>query len=292
MRTPDPDHPVTVALVEELLGEQFPDLSSQPVSWLAEGWDNVLFALGDDLVVRLPRRAMASRHALHEHRFLPSLAARLPLAIPAPLRLGRPGRGYPWHWTVVPRLTGAPLCATGGQLTSVDDAERLGAFLAVLHVPAPADAPENPWRGVPLASRDASITERIAALPADLAGRAATAWGEALLAPVHEGPALWLHGDLHAGNVLVESGHLSGILDFGDLTSGDPATDLAAAWLLLADAALAERALTAYGGVDDALRARAIGWAVGFGALLATIEDDATPGLRRSGLDALRRMLR
>jgi aminoglycoside phosphotransferase (APT) family kinase protein len=38
---------------------------------------------------------------------------------------------------------------------------------------------------------------------------------------------VWLDGDLHPGNMLVIGGRLSGVIDFGDLTSGDPATDLA-----------------------------------------------------------------
>ena len=46
------------------------------------------------------------------------------------------------------------------------------------------------------------------------------------------GPPLWLHGDLHPANILVDAtGHLRAVLDFGDLTAGDPATDLAVAWL-------------------------------------------------------------
>ena len=59
------------------------------------------------------------------------------------------------------------------------------------------------------------------------------AWSAALAAPVYSGPPRWLHGDLHPANILVSHGRVSGVIDFGDITAGDPATDLAVAWMLL-----------------------------------------------------------
>ena len=45
------------------------------------------------------------------------------------------------------------------------------------------------------------------------------------------GPPVWIHGDLHPCNLLVTDGRLSAVLDFGNLTAGDPATDLSVAWM-------------------------------------------------------------
>ena len=59
------------------------------------------------------------------------------------------------------------------------------------------------------------------------------AWDAALAAPSYDGPPVWLHGDLHPANVLVNDGQVSGVIDFGDITSGDPASDLSVAWMLL-----------------------------------------------------------
>lgn len=56
-------------------------------------------------------------------------------------------------------------------------------------------------------------------------------WKEALNAPI-DVEATWLHGDLHSRNVLVENGVITGIIDWGDITAGDKATDLAAIWML------------------------------------------------------------
>jgi aminoglycoside phosphotransferase (APT) family kinase protein len=70
--------------------------------------------------------------------------------------------------------------------------------------------------------------------------------------------------------VLVDDGVVGGVIDFGDICAGDPATDLAAAWMLLPTPSLAVF-LHTYGPVDDALVARARGWAVLFGLMLLGI---------------------
>ncbi|MFN8147570.1 MAG: phosphotransferase [Candidatus Nanopelagicales bacterium] len=38
-------------------------------------------------------------------------------------------------------------------------------------------------------------------------------------------PPLWLHGDPHPLNLVADDDGLAGLLDFGDLTGGDPASD-------------------------------------------------------------------
>src|SRR5437762_10334961 len=96
------------------------------------------------------------------------------------------------------------------------------------------------------------------------AKRAAAArrmWDGAVAAPQWDRAPSWVHGDLHPANVVVADGTLSGVIDFGELCAGDPAADLAAAWVLL-PAGTAPRFLHAYGRADDAMIRRARGWAV------------------------------
>ena len=71
---------IDVALVRTLLREQHQDLASQPIVDAGEGWDNKLFRLGDNFVVRFPRRQVAAVLIEHEQRWLPVLAPHLPPA--------------------------------------------------------------------------------------------------------------------------------------------------------------------------------------------------------------------
>jgi aminoglycoside phosphotransferase (APT) family kinase protein len=290
MKTPTSEHVIDVQLVRDLLLDQHPDLSVLPLAPFAEGWDNALWRLGDELLVRLPRRALAAPLVVTEQRWLPEIAARLPLPIPAPLRVGLPGRGYPWRWSVTRFLAGSP-ASLAPPVERTDAARLLGEFLAALHTEAPEEAPHNPFRGVPLAARASTVEERAAELgDEDLAKHALRAYGDALGAPPFTGPPRWIHGDLHPGNILVESGALVGVVDFGDLTGGDPATDLAGCWLLFGHQGLVDAALDAYGAADDALVARAKGWAIAFSVMLATIEDEIL-GLKETGRASLERLL-
>jgi aminoglycoside phosphotransferase (APT) family kinase protein len=70
-----------------------------------------------------------------------------------------------------------------------------------------------------------------------------------------------VHGDLHPANVVIADGTLAGIVDFGTLFAGDPARDVAAAWLLL-PAGGATRFFDSYAQVDEATLRRARGLAV------------------------------
>jgi aminoglycoside phosphotransferase (APT) family kinase protein len=86
---------------------------------------------------------------------------------------------------------------------------------------------------------------------------------------------VWLHGDLHAANILLESGgRLAGVIDFGDLGAGDPAVDYAAAWLVF-NADGRRRFIAASGSdVDAATWRRARGWALVIATAMVSNSDD------------------
>jgi aminoglycoside phosphotransferase (APT) family kinase protein len=257
---------VSSDLVRGLLAAQQPDLAHLPVRVLANGWDNLLCRLGDELIVRLPRRALAATLVAHEQQWLPTLARQLTLPIPAPIRVGEPSAGYPWRWSIVPFLPGQP-AASKPPADSAEAAVVLAEFLASLHTPADPDAPINRYRGVPLAVRGEIFAEAVSRLSGSINTAAVTAaWASALAAPGWHGPPMWLHGDLHPANILVDHGCVSAVIDFGDITAGDPAADLAVAWMLLPrNAHLAFRAAYAeacqYNTTED-LWERARGWAL------------------------------
>jgi aminoglycoside phosphotransferase (APT) family kinase protein len=271
---PTADLVVDEALVRRLLEEQDPDLASLPLTDPVIGWDNVMYRLGTDLAVRLPRRLMSAPLIEREQRWLPELAPLVPLPVPAPIRVGRPGAGYPWSWSVCKWLPGAP-AAVRPPHDADEAAEALGAFLRALHFAAPADAPANQFRGVPLAARDDAMQTRVAQLSAELDADAVLGlWSEVLAVPAWTGPSVWLHGDLHPANVLVHEGRISAVIDFGDITSGDPATDLSVAWMMF-DPGQRVTLRDAAGDVDDDTWARARGWALALSvAILAGSADN------------------
>ena len=140
--------------------------------------------------------------------------------------------------------------------------------------------PVNPFRGVPLATRADAVAERLrtvrdaGTLGAASAAGLETVWRAGLAAAAWDRPPVWIHGDMHPGNLVTHEGALTGIIDFGDVTAGDPAYDLAIAWLAF-DAPGRERFIAASASRDDAdiwIRARA--WAAAVALMLLGHSDD------------------
>jgi aminoglycoside phosphotransferase (APT) family kinase protein len=271
-----------VSLVGRLLAAQFPqwaDLPIEPVR--SAGTDNALYRLGEDMVVRLPRIHWATGQVDKEQRWLPRLAPHLPLAIPVPLAMGAPAEGYPWHWSVYRWLAGET--ATVERVADLRQAATdLARFIAALQridpTGGPPPGPNNSHRGEALATRDAQTRAAIASLHGMLdAGAVTTAWEAALAAPTWQGPPVWIHGDLQAGNLLARQGRLSAVIDFGCLGVGDPACDLQVAWNFLS--AETRDVFRAALQVDAATWARGRGWALSVGLIALPYYQNTNPAL-------------
>lgn len=273
--------PTQPALVARLIAAQFPQWAGLPVTPVpSAGTDHAVYRLGAELGVRLPRIGWAVDDMHKDGAWLPWLAHRLPLPIPTPLALGAAGEGYPYPWAVYRWLPGEELT-----LENVRDphelARDLAGFIGALRrLPTsdlPVPAPQSS-RGGPLAERDEG-TRAAAAACAGLLDVAAVsaAWDAALAAPAWAGPPVWLHGDLKPGNLLVQGGRLSAVIDFGALTLGDPAADLLPAWNLLDRPARQtfREALR----VDDATWVRGQGWALSVGLVALPYYQHSNPAL-------------
>ena len=290
------DEPRVRALVVEQAIAVIPDAMSRPLAHAADGWDCSVWRLGDDLAVRLPRRELAAPLILHERAVLGDVAARLVhtgIGVPAPIFSGRPSQDYPWPWSIVPWFDGTaglniPLRQRRGW------AAPLAGALSALHTRAPNDHPVSAVRGVPLAQRDAAVTARLRSLRGRTEpGALATAemlWRSALDAVVWPGPPVWIHGDLHPGNLIARESTLIAIIDFGDVTAGDPAYDLAVAWLAFDLAGRSAFVAAIAGRYDDATWTRGRGWAAAVTLLLLDQSDD-DPDYARLGSDALEQLL-
>lgn len=240
----------------------------------------------DIMVVRLPHIHWAVESVDREHRWLPWLAPRLPVAIPAPLGMGSPAEGYPWHWSVYRWLDGE-----NPTVDCIADPRRLALelaeFLAVLQRIDPADGPPT---GRPLAMLDAQVRSAIEALRGMVDTDAVTmAWDAALEVPDWAGPPVWLHGDLAPGNLLLVGERLSAVVDFSGVGLGDPSGDLRIAWNLLPGSVrtIFRDALQ----VDDATWARGRGRALAQALFQLPYYCDTNPGLAANARHVIREIL-
>ena len=254
---------ITADLVRDLLLEQHPDLAGLAIREVAGGWGNQMWRLGDELAVRMQRMDRSAEHQLKERRWLPVLAPLLPLPVPTPVRSGEPSERFPKHWTVMTWVPGEPL-DRGSISRGAHAADTLAGFLRALHVEAPAGAPIATDRGAHPGDCTGGFENFFQALAFDETAadpdEVRAVWDDAVAADEWAGPPVWVHGDLHPANVVVTDGTLSGIVDFGDLFAGDPAWDLAAAWVLL-PAGTAARFFDTYARADEAAIRRARGLA-------------------------------
>lgn len=283
-----------VSLVGRLLATQFPQWAGLPIEPVhSAGTDNALYRLGDDLVVRLPRIHSATGQVDKEHQWLSRLAPLLPLAIPVPLAKGKPGEGYPWHWSVYRWLEGEN--ATIGRISdprqaALDLAQFISALQQIDAAGGPSPGPHNSFRGEPLNMRDTRTRDAIAALQGTLDTAAATAvWNAAIAAPAWHGPPVWLHGDLLSSNLLAVQGRLSAVIDFGCLGVGDPACDVMAAWIYLS--AETRDSFRAALSIDAATWARGRGWALSFGLIVVPYYQRTNPVLAGIARRAIQEVL-
>lgn len=252
------------SLVWRLLSRQFPQWQNLPLKRLpSSGTDNVIYRLGDSLVVRMPRIYWAVEQVELEHEWLPKLAPQLSLPVPVPVAKGQPSEEYPWQWSVYEWLDGENLTIDEIAHPS-ETAKTLAEFILSLQkistVHKPVWAEKQP-RGKSLSRKDEDVRIAIKALEKLInVNQVTEIWNEMLQIPEWDRPAVWFHGDLMSGNLIFRNRILSAVIDFSCLGVGDPACDLMIAWNLLSGTSREtfKKALQ----VDDATWARGRGHAL------------------------------
>jgi len=273
----DDEIPIDTDLVRALVDRVMPQYAALPVRRLdSSGSSNALFRVGEHLLVRLPRQPGGSAAILKEARWLPVIGPSLPVGVPEVVAVFEPGGDYPERWSVVRWIDGEhPEVVTPG--TPADPrreglaAELAGVVNALRMAEIPSGAANDPdlrwYRGEPLATMDAMTRQNIDRCRAlgdfgfDL-DAAERLWDEAMRLPgaSDRPPPRWYHGDLAAENLLMRDGSLAAVLDFGGLSIGDPAVDLAVAWEVLDPPA--REIFRSELGVDDATWLRGRAWAL------------------------------
>ena len=278
---------VDESLVGRLIAKQFPRWAGLPVVKVCSaGTDNVMYRLGEDMVVRLPRTPRAVAQMDVEQRWLPRLAPLLPLTVPVPLGRGVAGEGFPYPWSVYRWLDGA--YAVDEPIVDLPDAAvRLGRFVAALRRLDTTGAPAS-FRGGPVSGHADDVHAALwdlgihGVVDADVV---VAAWRAALAAATWDRAPVWVHGDLHPANLLCRDGRLAAVVDFGGLGVGDPACDMLPAWTLLTSQT--RDLFRAEAGVDDATWARGRGWGLYFGLGAVHVYRVTNPVLAAIGHHAL-----
>lgn len=272
--------PMDLPLVRALVDHALPAYAALPLRPLGHtGSTNALFRLGDDLLVRLPRQAGGSTAIDKEARWLPRVGPLLPVDVPSIVALGGPDLGYTERWSVVRWIPGDVPPSVGPEIP-VDPIRRplaldlAGVIGALRRIEVPADALRDPalrsYRGEPLTTRDSPTRRGIEAcrsIPGLDLDAALRVWDHAVTLPGldPEDAPRWYHGDLAPENLLVRDGRLGAVLDFGELSIGDPTVDLIAAWGVLD--APAREAFRRSMDLNDASWLRGRAWALSLAVL-------------------------
>ena len=220
---------VDLNLVKGLINEQFPEYSMLAISPLnSVGTVNNIYRLGDEFYIRLPR-VMDWIDIDKELKWIPHLASHLTLKIPEPIAMGQPNASYPAKWAIYRWINGSEysdeLIHDEGEA-----AKDLSNFVNELRaIEVPIDAPKAGRS--PLLDLNKKTIEAIEAAKDVLdVDRVISAWEDSCQASVWSGHAVWIHADLLRTNLLVNSGRLTAVIDFGSVGVGDPAFDLIPAW--------------------------------------------------------------
>lgn len=286
----DPAVVVDEDLARTLISATFPDVPTDSLTFVGAGWDNTAWRAGD-LVFRFPRRGIARALMHTETSVLPQIASALSLPISAPTHIAEPTDAYPYPWAGYPWMSGTTGCQTE-HIDTTASAQDLGRFLRALHS-LDVTVPGDDWRAnIPLQANKLvrvltnlsteTLAERDAAL--DLVDVLRHT-------PLHAGPDVLCHGDLYARHVLFADGRPCGVIDWGDVHRGDPATDLAVAFMLFEPV---DRApfRTAYGTIDPDTWQRARFRALFSGVYqLHYASSVGDVALQRAGRAAVRRAL-
>lgn len=225
---------IDVEFVKKLIRNQFPEwqnLTIKPVE--KNGWDNRTFHLGNEMLLRLPSAEVYASQPDKEFEWLPELSKYISLPIPVPIAKGTPTSEYPFSWTITPLLQGETV--TYERISDMKNfVFDLVKVLKEIHSADTENAPvagqHNFYRGGDLSvySEETykAIEELKNVLPTD---KLLDIWSFAVSSR-WEKENVWVHGDVAVGNLLVNNGSLSAVIDFGSSAVGDPACDYVMAW--------------------------------------------------------------
>lgn len=214
----------------------YPDLPIRDYRPAQQGWDSITLFVNDDMIFRFARRPDVAEQLAREARLLPALAQTLPVAIPRfEYVCAEPAGGV--RFVGYHAIGGAPLSPESfSPAHAAELAQQLGVFLTALHSFPVTEATQlgvvggsaDDWRREYVAFFG-EVREHIFLLLSETERSQVAARWERYLgnsANFTFAPAL-IHRDLAPEHILhePETGQLSGVIDWGDASLGDPAQD-------------------------------------------------------------------
>ena len=257
---------ITTDLAHRLIGISFPEFTNLPiVSVEKQGHDNRTYRLGSGMLIRMPTAQSYALKVPKERELLPKLAPYLTASIPVPIKMGTPTNYYPYPFSIYEWLPGTSI-----NLLKLDNKEQLylaldlAKFLkelqSITNIDGPIPGQHNWWRGAHLSVYDQGAREQMAKLVYEIDfEKSMNLWEQACNTKWNEAP-VWIHGDFAIGNILVNNGKLSAIIDFGGMALGDPACDVVIAWTYFEEKA--RETFIQKMALDDYTWLRARGWAL------------------------------
>ena len=220
-----------------LIQRNFPKLAIQTAHPITRGWDSFVLEVNDELIFRFPMRDDVIVYLHKEMTLLPVLEHTLSAPIPHFDYIGHGDASYPFMFVGYHKLVGIPLedaSITQEQLLAL--APALGTLLSELHSFPVARAiqacvedhtPEL-WRER-YQERYIDLQKHVfPLLNGELCTRSARLWEDFLDdRGIFAFQPVLIHCDLACEHILCdpEYGVLTGIIDWGDATIGDPALD-------------------------------------------------------------------
>lgn len=254
---------INPTLVNAIISCQFPEYSHLAVTKpKKQGHDNHTFKLGKTMIVRLPTQQSYSQAVNKEQRFLPVLAPHLKTRIPKPVRLGMPSNLYPYHFSIYEWIPGKSLdvvnmCDQDKERLSLNMVEFLQELQDIV-VSGPSPGQHNWWRGGHISIYEKDAKKQFSQLSGMIdANKATQLWDAACKTKWSKRP-VWIHGDLSAGNILIQKNKLCAVIDFGCMGVGDPACDFGVAWTLFNGKA--REVFISKSGINDDVWLRAKAW--------------------------------
>lgn len=250
-RIHDDEPDTSEEVVRKLLRAELPQWADSPIEYLAtSGTDNAMWRIRTDgtpdVVARLPRRPGAAAGLQRETSVLQKLRkTELHSVVQTPQvrHVGGPHDWFPHHWCVLEWIEGTDAWTARSDLDrhSLNNlAEDLAQAIVAIGRTDIDGAPDRlpGSRGGPLGPLLERLDQWLTApewhaphlIDVDAVRRLVSEAVEIVDEPIAEG---FVHGDLIPGNLLVDRGRLTSVIDWGGAGRGDVAQDLAPAWAVL-----------------------------------------------------------